>query len=148
MTHSIASGTLLEVSHKIKMFILKTTRNPFSRVKFLFHKDTLIYWQVTVDTVCIHLAQERYKRWPVLNRVKTNLILYILCATALHLQYLIPTCCTIYYFHQHKQLDLSQFTQMVLFPLNPCCSVNHHTLLSHSCALITYNKTHKYYNHL
>jgi hypothetical protein len=47
--------------------------------------------EAILDTVCIHLAQERYKQRPVLNMVKTNLILYIFCTTTLHLQYLIPT---------------------------------------------------------
>ena len=97
MTHSIASGTAHALSHNIKIFMLKkTAQNPFSKVKFLFHKDRLIYWQATVDTVCIHLAQDRYKRWPELNMVKTNLILYIFCATAVYLQYIMPTCCTMF----------------------------------------------------
>ena len=113
MTHSIASGTLLAVSHTIKNFILKTTRNPFSRVKYLFHKDRLLI----LDIVCIHPAQERHKRYcTVLNRVKTNLILYILCATAVYLQYLIPTCCTkfIYSSESFQPKFLATFVQLVV----------------------------------
>jgi len=44
------------------------------------------------------------------------------------------------HFNQQKQLDMSHCTQMVLFPLNPCCSVNHRTLRSESCALFIHNK--------
>ena len=86
-----------------KEFIAIKLQNPFCGVKFLFHKDTLINAQAILDTVCIHLAHERYKRWPVLNMVKTNLILYIFCATTVYLQYLIPACHTmfIYLFLQH-----------------------------------------------
>jgi hypothetical protein len=40
MTHAIASGTAHAVSHKIKNSFLKIAINPFSRVKYLFHKDT------------------------------------------------------------------------------------------------------------
>jgi len=52
------------------------------------------------------------------------------------------------HFHQKKGTDMSHCTQMVLFPLNPCYSVNHHTLLSHSYALIIHNKTCRHYDHL
>ena len=81
--------------------LLKTAQNPLSKVKFLFQKDQLIYRHAILDTVSIHLAQQRYKRWPPLNRVKINLILYILCATAVYLQYLIPTCCTMFIYASH-----------------------------------------------
>ena len=116
MTHSIASGTLLAVSHTIKNFTLKTTRNPISRVKFLFHKDRLIYRLAILDRVCIHPAQDRYKRWPVLNTVKPNLILYIFCATAVYLQYLIPTSCTkfIYSSDIFQPKFLATFVQLVV----------------------------------
>jgi hypothetical protein len=94
MTHSTASGTAHAVSHKIKASFLKTAPNPFSKVKFLFHKDTLIYWQAILDSVSFQLAKERYMWWPLTNMAKTNLIVYIFCATTVYLQYLIPTCPT------------------------------------------------------
>jgi hypothetical protein len=57
----------------------------------LYSQIFVSQWQAILDTVCIHLAQERYKRWPVLNMVKSSLILYIFCTTTVQLQYLIPT---------------------------------------------------------
>ena len=88
------------VTNYIFLF-LKTTWNSFSRAKILFHKDTLIYRQAIPDTVCIHLAQERYKQWPILNRVETNLILYTFCASTVYLQYSIPICCTMFINNSH-----------------------------------------------
>jgi hypothetical protein len=96
MKHSIASGTSQPVSHKIRFLFLKTAQNPFSSVKFLFHKDGLTYRQAILDIICIQLAQKRYKLWPLLNTVKTSLILHIFCATTFRLQYLITTCCMMY----------------------------------------------------
>jgi len=89
------------LSHKIKIYFLKNCSKSILQSQIFFHKDTLIYWQAILDTVCIHLAQERYKRWPLLNMVKTNLILYIFCATTLHLQYLIQTCFMIFIYSSH-----------------------------------------------
>ena len=74
MTHSTASCTTLAVSHKIKISFLKNCWKSFSKVKFLFHKDTLIYCPESLDIECSHLAQERNKRWPIVSTVKTNLI--------------------------------------------------------------------------
>jgi len=66
--------------------------------------------------VCIHLAQERYKQWPVLNMVKTNLILYIFCTTAVYLQYLKPTCPTMFIYSSHifRLQFLAIFVQFVV----------------------------------
>ena len=92
----------------------------------------MIYWQVTVDTVCIHLAQDRYKRWPVLNTVKPNLILYIFCATAVYLQYLIPTSCTkfIYSSDIFQPKFLATFVQLVVLLR---CAVYMSTYLATVC---------------
>jgi len=49
MKHSTASGTSHAVSTKIKASFLKTAKSPFPRVKFLFHKDTLIQGQAILD---------------------------------------------------------------------------------------------------
>ena len=116
MTHSIASGNYHAVIHKIKIFILKTVQTPFSVAKFLFHKDRLTYRQAILDTVCIHPAQERYKQGPVLNTVKTNLILYIFCATTVHLQYILPTCCTMFTYSSDiiQSQFLATFVQFVV----------------------------------
>ena len=128
MTHSIASGTLLAVSHTIKNFILKTTQNPSSIVKFLLQKDRLII----LDIICIHPAQDIYKRWPVLNRVKPNLILYNFCATAVHLQYIIPTGCTkfIYSSDIFQPKFLATFMQLVVLLM---CAVYMSTYLATVC---------------
>jgi hypothetical protein len=98
----VITSRICTVVDRTCYLFLRTTQNPFSKVKFLFHKDTLIYWQAILDIVCIHLAQERYKQWqPVLNMVTTNLILYIFCTTAVYLQYLIPTCLTMFIYSSH-----------------------------------------------
>jgi len=80
MKHSIASGTSHAVSHELKISFLKNCSN--SRGSQIFVSQG----QAILDIVCIHLAQERYKQLPLLDMVKTNLILYIFCATTLLLQ--------------------------------------------------------------
>jgi hypothetical protein len=39
------------------------------------------------------------------------------------------------HFLREKMLDMSHYTNLVQLSLNPCSSVNHHTLISHGCAL-------------
>ena len=48
-----------EVSHKIKIYFLKNRSKSILQSQIFFHKDTLIYWQAILDTVCIYLSQER-----------------------------------------------------------------------------------------
>jgi hypothetical protein len=56
--------------------------------------------------ICLHLAKERYKRWHLLNTVKTNLILYIVCASTLHLQHLIPNVARYVFIPRHHSASV------------------------------------------
>jgi hypothetical protein len=127
MTHTITSSTAHAVSHKIKISFLKN-----SLISILYSKIFVSQVQAILDIVCIHLAQEKYKRWPLLNKVKTNLILYIFCATTLHLQYLIPTCPSMFIYSSNIfQLQfLAIFMELVLLLI---CAVPMSTYLVTVC---------------
>jgi len=84
-----------------------------------------------MDTVCIHLAQDRYKRWPLLNMVNTNVILSISCTTTFHLQYSVPTGCMMFIYFSIFQLQfLAIFMELVVLVM---CAVYMSTYLVTVC---------------
>ena len=116
MTHSIASGTAHAVSHKLHISFLKNcSKSILQSQNFISQGQTDILAGNTGYSL-YSSGQGRYKNWPLLNMVKTNVILYISCTTAVYLQLLIPTGCTMFIYSSHifQPQFLAIFVELVL----------------------------------
>jgi hypothetical protein len=61
MEHCIASGTSYDVSHKIKIYLLKNCSQP------IIYSQIFLQGQKILDTVCIHLAHRLFPETVVLT---------------------------------------------------------------------------------